>query len=286
MKSKIVGKVSFDEQLLQQDIAKILAFPDVKEEYSEYRFGTWKNYVLWNGTGRQIDTLFRGMAGGGVKTELGEQLQHINSVIEATFHTHTLKMLRANLLKDALLIPHRDYVEFKVDSTKLARLHVPIKTNNASLHSEDDCVFHMRKGEVWFLNVDSVHSACNQSEDPRISLVLDFGLEDGSLESVFKDPKCYQGELALPMIIEREPLDDNFINAIATMNRLINRENYKDIVQFLSRVHYYKDVNSSFLFDRLIEICREHEDKWLLQKSVKFKSYLIEHREIEERFCL
>jgi hypothetical protein len=285
MNSRIVGKINLDEGLLKRDLEKIQGFGHVKEEYSEYRFGLWKNYVLWNGTGRQKDTLFRGMEGGAIRTEMGAEFDYINAVLVETFHTEKLKMVRANLLQDALLIPHRDYVEFKGDSDKLARLHIPLETDLNSLHSEDGTVFHMRRGEVWFLDVASVHSACNMSERPRISLVLDFGLDGQPLDSVFKNRAAYRTDLA-PLLIEREPLDDDFRNAIAAMRHVISRANYKDLVLFLSRVHFYKDISSCLFFDWLIEMCREVPDRSLLEKSVRFKEYLIHSRELGERFYL
>ena len=173
-------------RLLERDIETILQFNDVKEEYSEYRFGTWKNYVLWNGSGDEKDTLFKGANGGAVQTGLGRPLKYITSIVEENFHTDKLKMVRADLLRDAVLVPHRDYVEFKSDSQRLARLHIPIRTDLNSLHSESAEVFHMRQGEVWYLDVSSIHSACNLSDGPRLSLVLDFCLDGKPLESVFK----------------------------------------------------------------------------------------------------
>jgi len=82
MNSRILGKINFNDDLLRQDVEKILQFDDVKEEYSEYRFGTWKNYVLWNGSGDQKDTLFKGTEGGALKTPPARQLEYISSVIE------------------------------------------------------------------------------------------------------------------------------------------------------------------------------------------------------------
>lgn len=285
MNSRIIGKINLDDDLLRQDVEKILRFEDVKEEYSEYRFGTWKNYVLWNGSGDQQDSLFRGVQGGTIQTPLGKRLEYISSIVEDNFRTDKLKMVRANLLRDAVLIPHRDYVEFKSDSRRLARLHVPIQTNQHSLHSENENVFHMRQGEVWYLDVSNIHSACNMSEQPRISLVLDFCLNGQPLETAFKRPERYQSHFE-PMMIEREPVDEEFLKAIASMKHLINRVNYKDVVLFLSRIHFYKDVSLNAFFDWLIGICEGVEDEFLLEKSVNFREYLINNREIAQRFSL
>ncbi len=285
MNSTILGRLNFDDALLQEDIAKILQFGDVKEEYSEYRFGTWKNYVLWNGTGKQKDTLFVGVAGGTLKTELGRQLAYVNSVLEANFHTEKLKMVRANLLQDAVLVPHRDYVEFKSDAPRLARLHIPLKTDLNSLHSEDGHVFHMRQGEVWYLDVFNIHSACNLSVQPRISLVLDFCLDGAPLESLFKSPPAASAK-PQPLLLTREPADENFLRAIASLKYVINEANYKDIVLLLSRVHFYKDVSQSVLFDWLIEMCKAQGNQALVEKSINFKTYMIKERALEQRFHL
>ncbi|MFZ0751745.1 MAG: hypothetical protein WAM70_20455, partial [Pyrinomonadaceae bacterium] len=60
MNSRIISTIDLDDDLLRQDVERILEFQDVKQEYSEYRFGTWKNYVLWNESGDKKDTLFKG----------------------------------------------------------------------------------------------------------------------------------------------------------------------------------------------------------------------------------
>lgn len=286
MNSKIIGTVELDDALLNPEIEKILEFGDVREEYSEYRFGTWMNYVLWNGSGDVKDTLFKGPRGGAVKTEFGLQLDYINSIIETNFYTESIKMVRAILLRDAIVIPHRDYVEFKGDSDSLVRLHIPIKTSLECLHSEEGDVFHMRKGELWFLDVSSTHSACNLSDSPRISLVIDFQLDGRPLESLLKANGTGRQPRPDALMIKREPPDARFMQAIASLRHVINPMNFRDIVLFLSRVHFYRDVNQTMLFDWLIDICREQDDESLLEKSLRFKTYMVEDRELQERFPL
>lgn len=285
MYSGIVGTVKLDDAALEREIVGILQLGHVKEEYSEYRFGTWQNYVLWNGTGRQADSLFRGVQGGALQTELGAQFEYINSIVEEILYIDKVKMVRANLLQDALLIPHRDYVEFKKDSDRLARLHIPIQTNPQALHSENGHVFHMRKGEIWILRVDHVHSACNPSEVPRISIVIDVCLDGAPLESVLRNPPNGDSQVK-PLMIKRDPIDDDFLQSVWSLRHTISEANYKDVVMFLSRIHFYKNVDSCCFFDWLIEICRGSGNKALLEKSIRYKNYLIAGRELEERFAL
>jgi L-proline 3-hydroxylase, C-terminal/Aspartyl/Asparaginyl beta-hydroxylase len=285
MYSGIVGTVKLDDALLEKEVSRILQLGRVYEDYSEYRFGTWQHYVLWNGTGRQADSVVRGVDGGALRTELGVQFEYLNSVIEENFYTDKIKMVRANLLRDALLIPHRDYVEFKEDSARLARVHIPIKTHPEALHSENAHVFHMRKGEIWTLCVDHVHSACNPSEVPRLSIVIDVCPDGAPLESVLRHPLNGDSNVQ-PMLIEREGIDDDFLEGVWALRHTMNEANYKDIVMFLARIHFYKDVDSSCFFDWLIEISRGSGNTALLEKSIRYKNYLIARRELDERFPL
>ena len=285
MYSGIVGTVKLDDALLEREIARILQLGHVQEDYSEYRFGIWQHYVLWNGTGRQADSLVRGVDGGALQTELGIQFEYLNSVIEENFYTDKIKMVRANLLRDALLIPHRDYVEFKEDSNRLARVHIPVQTHPQALHSENAHVFHMRKGEIWMLRVDHVHSACNTSEVPRISIVIDVCTDGAPLESVLRHP-LNGGSKVEPILIKRDQIDDDFLQGVWSLRHTMNEANYKDIVMFLARIHFYKDVDSSCFFDWLIEISRGSGNTALLEKSIRYKNYLIAGRELEERFAL
>ena len=283
--SRIVGTVQLDDALLEREVARILQLGYVYEDYSEYRLGTWQQYILWNGTGRQVDSMLRGVDGGALQTDLGVQFEYLNSVIEENFYTDKIKMVRANLLREALLIPHVDYVEFKEDSTRLARVHIPIKTHPEALHSENSHVFHMRKGEIWTLRVDHVHSACNPSEVPRLSIVIDFCTDGAPLESVLRHPLNGSSKVQ-PMMIEREPIDDDFLHGLWSLRHTMNEANYKDIVMFLARIHFYKDVDSSSFFDWLIEISRGSGNTALLEKSIRYKNYLVARRELEERFPL
>ena len=87
-------------------------------------------------------------------------------------------------------------------------------------------------------------------------------------------------------MVEREPVDEEFLKSIASMKHVINRVNYRDIVSFLSRVHFYKKVGLGVFFDWLIGICEGVKDEFLLEKSINFKEYMINNRELSQRFPL
>src|SRR5580692_6936812 len=187
MNSCIVGHVELNRAAVVADVDCILASPTPSQNYSEYRFGTFITYILRSYQGT-ADGLFRGARGKAERSVLGASLRYIEDMVERTFATDRLQMMRAYLLQDALLLPHCDYVEFKKDAARMVRLHVPLVTNPRALHSEEDTVYHMRVGEVWYLDVTRVHSACNGANLPRVSLVLDFLLDGAPIGSVFRDP--------------------------------------------------------------------------------------------------
>ncbi len=286
MNSKIISRIELDDDRLSRDIEIILGDQDASEQaYSEYVFGTWKNCVLRNSTGDQKDSLFQILRSSAIPTSLGVKCEYLNSIIEDTFRTNRLMMARVNTMQNGLLIPHRDYVEFKQDGRNLIRLHLPLKTSFASLHSENEHVFHMKKGEVWILDVTNTHSACNTSDATRLSLVLDFCLAGDPVASLFRNSASYQPGIT-PTIVEREPMDADFASGIASMKYLINKVNYRDVLMFLSRVHFYKQVDIGAFFDWLIDMCRENEDKSLLENSLTLKHFMIEDRKLEQRFAI
>ena len=284
MKSRIIGRIELDDSQLKYDLETIAGNQHHANEsvYSEYVFGSWKNFVLRNPTGNHDDAMFQGVNKSAVPTALGKKCSYLHSVIESAFATERLMMARVNLMRNGMLIPHRDYVEFKKSGEDLIRLHIPLQMNPESLHSEDDMVFHMRKGEVWVLAVDKVHAASNPTDFLRMSLVLDFYLGSDPVSVLFANPGNYLPDTT-PMMIARQPMESGFIDGIASLKNVINDENYNDLLMLLSRVHFYKQVDASSCYDWLINMCKEKEDAALLERSLKLKRYMIEDREFEER---
>lgn len=284
MESRILYRVEFDPVLLQSDVDKILKSPPASEDYSEYRFGIFHTYILRSPEGSEHEGLFRGLRGKTRNTPLGNSLAYINETIDQIFDTDRLRMMRAYLLQDAVLIPHRDYVEFKEDARRMVRLHLPVVTNPQALHSDGDIVFHMRVGEVWYLNVSEIHAACNASDAPRLSLVLDFVVDGLPLESVFRiKPRA---PLPEPEIIHRPPLDPEFDKQIESLGSFLSDESFRDVAQLLSRIHFYRQAPAGLFFEWLRRACAVTGRPELIDKAEQFNKFLVTSREIGERFIL
>lgn len=72
---------------------------------------------------------------------------------------------------------------------KLARIHLPIKTNRNVLFTVWDTngnpqKVHMAEGDVWFLDTRKAHMAINGGDEERIHLVIDVRVEENLHETL------------------------------------------------------------------------------------------------------
>jgi putative nonproteinogenic amino acid hydroxylase len=280
MESRPLARVRLAPELVGREVDRILCSRP-RDEYSEYTFGTWRSYALWNGSGDSADTTFRSYQGVAQPTDLGQQMPCLNELIAGTFALDRLRWVRAFLMHNGLLISHRDFVEQEVPFT---RLNLPLRTEPSCLHSEEDDVFHMRRGEIWFLSATRVHAACCLSDFSRVSLCFDF-------EGACDDP----GELIRgggpgiaprPLVVDRPPMTGEFLAAILGLGAAFSRENWREMLSFLGRIHFYKRAHAAAVFDWLAELARRSRQEALIERAVAFKRFCIEDRRIGERFTL
>jgi L-proline 3-hydroxylase, C-terminal/Aspartyl/Asparaginyl beta-hydroxylase len=274
-----------DPELLAPDLRTMLTFTDENHSYSEFHVGNWKTFVLWNQSGEEDDGLVANRLGAIRVTPRASRLDYVNRLIERTFHLDALKLVRLHRLEDGVLIPHRDYVELRHDPVRWVRIHVPLQTNEGCLHSENDKVFRMRPGEIWHLNAAETHSACNRGQAPRLSLCLDFEIGDAPLETVLRHPVPRQ-RIEPPVIVERAPLTNDFLDGLYALRGVIGGTNYREIVSLLARVHFYRDVDIREFYRWLVDISEASGDGELHRKSVAFARFLFAEREMGERFVL
>ena len=285
MQSQIIAKLDLSRHDLEEDIGQIQEFTDDNQQYSEFRIGDWKTYVLWNQSGRDDDGLVADVEGDARPTPRGHKLSGINELIKDTFDTGRLKLVRAHCLGDGVLIPHRDFVEIEDAPVQWLRVHLPLQTNEGCLHSEDGTVFRMKQGEVWILHAANTHSACNFSDKRRINLCLDFEAGEAPMESLFKDPSVSKA-LPPPTLVQRSPMNDTFLEGIYEISKIIDQHNYRDIVGLLSKIHFYKKVDIREFHRWLVEISEMSGDAGIFEKSKAFKTFLTEKRSLHERFAL
>jgi L-proline 3-hydroxylase-like protein/aspartyl/asparaginyl beta-hydroxylase len=282
MESRILGKIALDQAALRRDVDRILTTrPD--STYAGYCFGTWNVYLLWNQSGDVNDGTLHEFDGAGQLTALGNQVHYVASIIGRNFNTERMKWARAFLLRNGHLVPHRDYLEFK---KPLTRVHLALFTHESSMHSEDEEVFRMRDGEVWYLAAEKVHSAATLTDFARIVICMEFDLEPGQqLEAVFRIPPPASAVFA-PSLVERPPLTAQELDAIHSLGYLINERNFSDVLRLLSKVHFYKRIPGADLFHWLTEIARRSGDAHVIERAAALKKNCIESRALNEHISV
>jgi hypothetical protein len=272
MNARAIGRLYLDPARLQPEIDTLLTF-DFNSGYSEYTRGNpgWSNCVLMNRTGDFQDRVFGGYEGLPQRTKWAAQLPYLNEVIDTTFKKDHLKWVRIFMCENGMLIPHRDYLEFENEA--FTRVHIPLQTGPNSLHSEEEKVYHMRMGEVWFVDGTVIHSAYSYDDQRRIFLTFDF--ESGvPFKDLFVDPAIYANDVE-PKHVARQPFEPAYETQLRGLSRLIHADNFDDIISILAKVHFTRDVTCAVVYDWLIDIARDSGQPALVERAIATKRYFI-----------
>lgn len=287
MRSHILGRIELDQERLAKDLAYLAAVPTVEEEYDEFSNGFWKNIPLYNASGGSDDRLYRDLHGAPAQpTEHVGHVPYLNEIITTVYNVERLQMARTRNLKNAIVIPHRDFVELDRELDQYFRTHLMLEDSPLAFHSDDDTVIHMRAGEIWFLDAAAVHSAVNFAEFSRQSLCVDLAF-DGAFDEkeAFADATVYTPNLS-PDVHERMPFTKEREAGILALSGVIGRENFRDILFLLSKVHYTYDVHPSETFEWLVAVSKGAGDDKMVEKSERIRDFAIGARELGERFSL
>lgn len=272
MSSRAIGRIDLDAERLRRDLEKLEHF-EFNRGYSDYSRGNpgWSNCVLANHSGDYLDQTFGGYEGESKQTRWGAQLDYLSEVVDTTFDKKHLKWVRLFVCEDGMLIPHRDYLD--LPEREFLRIHVPLQTDSRSLHSEQDCVYHMNIGEIWFVDGTRVHSAYSYDGRPRIFLTLDFEAEVDFPE-LFLDRSDYADDIE-PQWVQRLPFDEEYRRALFGLGPLLNHDNFDNIVEILSKVHFTREVTCEVVYDWLIDLATTAGHPELIERAVSMKHFFL-----------
>lgn len=287
MRSHILGRIELDQERLKKDLEYLAAVPTVEEEYNEFSNGFWKNIPLYNASGGSEDRLYRDLEGEPAQpTEHANQVPYLNEIITTVYDVDRLQMARTRNLKNAIVIPHRDFVELDREPERYFRTFMVLEESPLAFHSDDDTVIHMRPGEIWFLDAAAVHSAVNFSDFSRQSLCVDLAF-DGTFDEkeIFADTTVYAPG-GTPDIPSRKPFTRDGVEKILSLANVIDRENFRDILFLLSKKHFTHDVHPSETYEWLIAISKKAGDDKMVEKAERIRDFAIGARALGERFSL
>ena len=245
-------------------------------EYDAFTFGRWSAHVLANGSGADSDASFRPHDGHMVLTELGRKLPGIMSLVTDHFPLDRLQWVRIFRARDAVLAPHVDFLEWAEPGT---RLQIPLRTSEDSLHSENDIVYHLRRGEVWKIHTTDPHSTRSSAETARLSLCLDFAGAD--------EPIAISGEIAATepiCIVERPEASEAELEELLFLGKHLTPTSMRSDFRRFAEFHFARRSHAATAFDWYEEAARRTGNAEMVAKARMFRTYCIEKRADGETF--
>jgi putative nonproteinogenic amino acid hydroxylase len=276
LKSERLAVLPIDSYDLGPELS-ILDRHEYGGEYDTFTFGSWSSHVLANGSGADSDVAFRPHEGSLSLTELGKQLPNIMSLVTEHFPLDRLQWVRVFALRDGIIAPHVDFLEWAKPGT---RLQIPLRTSEESLHSENDIVYHIRRGEVWKIHSTDPHSARSTSGTARLSLCLDFA--DAEV------PIAIRGDIPATepiRVVERpEPTEAELEELIAAGGAGLTPEAMRSRFRPFAELHFERHAHATAALDWYVEAARRTGDEDIVAKAQAFRTYCIEKRGDGEAF--
>jgi hypothetical protein len=252
MQTQRIHIIDLDTARLEADLGATGQFC-CSDAYSEFICGEWRSCMLWNKTGDVEDNFLVDYDRPARLTPYGARMPYLVEVLGQMFDLERLRFARlAKLTPGSVLVPHRDYLELKED---LTRVHIPLATDGACFSSEEDMVYQMRRGEIWYMDATQVHSAANFSRKPRTHLILDF-TDVEHIEMVLRRPVYGPRRIPPENIVPRKPLGPGEREAFFSLARVIDPTNYRDVLTVLIKKFFTTDIAVAAVFDWLLEIAR------------------------------
>jgi L-proline cis-4-hydroxylase len=253
LRSHALGAMPLDPQRLAPELATLAGWE--LRTCTGYAVGSWGKCIL----------LEREAPGAPLAvTAHGAALPYVVERIERAFRTELLRFAQIFVAREGGYVrPHRDW---DGEAPMFARVHVPLQTDDGSLHAEDDLAYHMRRGEIWFVDASRAHSAgCFSATTPRVHLVLDFvpgvalgeTLREGGYEPLAdRDPRAV-----------RAPFTAAQLAAVHGLARIATERTFSRIADLLGTLHFAYDVDCAALYDWLDEIARRADDGALAERA-------------------
>lgn len=245
-RTRRLTRLTLDPVRLGEDMARADRFR-YSDAYSEFTCGSWKGSALCNGSGDLYDTRIKDYEGAFELTEHGRQMPYVMDLIEEHFHTERLRFVRlGRITPGSVMVPHRDYLEL---SGELVRIHIPLRTSDACYSSEDETVYQMRLGDVWYIDASHAHSAVSFATEDRTHLILDFATETVREPLRFApDPGSRAGEFG-DAAVPRSPLTPSQRDALLGLAAVISVRNHRDVLALIIKQYFVSDISVPEIFD-------------------------------------
>lgn len=282
MRTHYVGSVSLDSARLAKDLDQCRSF-EWSDAYSDYVFGgSWKSCMLWARGGDAGDGVVTNYAYDqpSTFTEYGKQLPYLHELIESTADLTRLNFVRLAMVCNSVIIPHRDLLELSEladDARNAHRMHIPLATNENCFFSEDNVVYRMREGEVWFLDASQIHSVAVMSHEPRIHLMLDFVNMPGDGPLTTVEGAGDDASIPADKILARPPLSDGDRADLLCLANVLTMDTFDETFSIVIKKHFRCDGGDDFVWNTMTTLARESKDPAVLPHTTELlKHYTLE----------
>ena len=273
MKSQLITSVPIDNNLLKKELIKI-SFFQFSNVYQEFICGEFRSCMLWNKRGDIKDSILEKYDASAKETSYINQLPYIKELITDTFNLDYLRFARIlSLAPNSVFMPHRDYLELK---NNYIRIHLPIKTDQYCFHSEEDKVYHMSQGEIWYLDATKTHSAASFSSQMRLHIVLDFAYTE-NISDLFKIDLNKNNLNTIPeeAHIERPELSPDAVETIYGLHKIIDSHNYYNVLAILIKQYFKYNVGANTVYDWLLQVSELSLNQLVIDKTNFLKNYCL-----------
>ena len=277
MRTRYVATIPLDEERLAKDLAHSATFR-FSEAYSDYLIGgPWKSVTLWATGGDSGDGVLTNYDYGRTATftDHGRQLPYLQEIITSTADLNRLNFVRLAVISNSVILPHRDFLELgeiPEESRSAHRLHIPLVTHDQCFFSEDNVVYRMGAGEVWFFDAYQMHSVASLSNVSRTHLIFDFvdRAGDGPLVTVDTGD---DGGIPADRTVVRAPLPDEDRAELLRLANVLTMDTFWEVFAILIKKHFRYDGGDDFVWQTMMAIARASKDPAVLPHTLELHRY-------------
>lgn len=278
MRTRYVRTVALDEDRLAKDLEQSESF-HYSEAYSNYLIGgPWKSAMLWatggdSGTGLLTNYAYDQRS---TFTEYGGRLPYVQELIMNTVDLNRLQFVRLVMVSDSVIVPHRDLLELSdvpEDARAAHRLHIPLITHENCFFSEDNIVYRMRAGEIWYFDAARIHSVASLSNAPRIHLMFDFVDRPGTEPLVKEEPEAVGNGIPGGSRVERPSLPEAERANLLRLADVLTMDNFREIFSIVIKTHFRWDGGENFAWETMTEIAGACKDPAVLPHTIELLRY-------------
>jgi L-proline cis-4-hydroxylase len=278
MRTKYVATLPLDAAALAKDIEHSASFR-YSEAYSNYLIGgPWKSCMLWATGGDSGDGLLTNYAydRSSTFTEYGQQVPYLQKLITSTADVTRLNFVRLAVFSNSVIVPHRDFLELSElpqDARSAHRLHLPLATHDDCYFSENNTVYRMRAGEVWYFDASQIHAVASLADAPRIHLIFDFNDRPGAGPLVTVDPDSTYEGIPADRTVTRPALSDAERADLLRLAGVLTMETFREVFSIVIKTHFRRDGGEDFAWQTMTALARGCKDPAVLPHTQELRRY-------------